>query len=213
MPTPPLSRATVRVGSPPTNEFNRPILTAVAMPVAVVQESSLPLLGGDSCFTRAMNFVLPSNLEELIGSILEDDLLDDGVEMICRGLILTRRGAKARRRRVSRLEHQLQAAELEKLCSQAAELELGASRVAELEKAEVERAVEVARLRKALEEAERKGASLEGEVVSLRQGKESVEAEVLKTMEDTMVLIIQSFNLAARQAGVLYGGASTFWSI
>ena len=30
--------------------------------------------------------------------------------------------------------------------------------------------------------------------------------EVLKTMEDTMVLINQSFDLAVRQAAVLYGG-------
>jgi len=28
----------------------------------------------------------------------------------------------------------------------------------------------------------------------------------VKTMEDTMVLITQSFDLAVRQAGVLYGG-------
>ncbi|KAK7354327.1 hypothetical protein VNO80_19787 [Phaseolus coccineus] len=106
-----------------------------------------------------------------------------------------------------------------KLCAQAAELELGAARVAELEKAaarvaELEKAAagrasleaENARLRKALEEAERKEASLEGEVASLRQGKEAVEAEVLKTMEDTMVLITPSFDPTVRQAGVLYGG-------
>lgn len=41
--------------------------------------------------------------------------------------------------------------------------------------------------------------------MSLRQGKEAAEAEVLKTMEDTMVLIAPSFDLAVRQAGVLYG--------
>lgn len=40
----------------------------------------------------------------------------------------------------------------------------------------------------------------------MHQGKEAAEAEVLKTMEDTMVLITQSFDLAVRQAGVLYGG-------
>jgi len=184
------------------------------MPVAAVQESSLPLLGGDSYFTRAMNFKLPSNLEELIGSVPEDDLLDDSVEMMCRGLILTRRGTKVRRWHVeelSRLEHQLQEAfnnlkqvveanttYEKKLCSQAAELELGATRVAELEKLNVERATENAQLRKALQEAERKEASLEGEVASLRQGKEAAEAEVLKTMEDTMVLITQSFDLVVR---------------
>jgi len=57
-----------------------------------------------------MNFDLPPGLEELIGWVLNDDILDGGVEMICHGLILTRRGAKARRRRIedlSHLEHEL----------------------------------------------------------------------------------------------------------
>lgn len=84
MSTPPPSRTVTRVGSPPTDEFTCPIPTAVAMPVAFVQESSLPLLGDDSFFTRAMNFTLPSNLEELIRSVPEDDLFYDGVEMMCR---------------------------------------------------------------------------------------------------------------------------------
>jgi len=93
-----------------------------------------------------------------------------------------------------------------KLCAQAVEFELGATRVAKLEMSNAKRAADNARLKKALEEAERKGASMEGEIVSLRQGKEATEAKVLKTMEDTMVLITQSFDLAVRQAGVLYGG-------
>jgi len=60
--------------------------------------------------TRAMNFTLPSNLKELIQSVLEDDLLDEGVKTMCRGLILTRQGAEARRQHIeelSRLEHEL----------------------------------------------------------------------------------------------------------
>jgi len=48
--TPPPSRTIAHVGSPPTNELNRPIPTAVAVPVAIVQESSLTLLGA----TRAL---------------------------------------------------------------------------------------------------------------------------------------------------------------
>jgi len=95
MPTPPPSRVVTHFGSPLTDDFNRPISTAVAVPVAATGESSLALLGGDRCFTRAMNFDLPPGLEELIGSLPDDDVLDDGVEMICRGLILTRRGLKA----------------------------------------------------------------------------------------------------------------------
>ena len=44
------------------------------------------------------------------------------------------------------------------------------------------------------------------EVATEREGKKAAEAEVLKTMEDTMVLINQSFDLAVLQAAVLYGG-------
>ena len=40
--------------------------------------------------------------------------------------------------------------------------------MAELEKADAENTTEIARLRRALEDAERKGASLEGEVASLQ---------------------------------------------
>jgi len=72
--------------------------------------------------------------------------------------------------------------------------------------AEVEKATETTRLRKALEEAEHKETLLQGEAACLRQGKEAAEAELLKTMEDIMVLITQSFDLAVRQVGVLYGG-------
>jgi len=93
-------------------------------------------------------------------------------------MILTRHEVEARRQHVeelSRLEHQLRevtnnlkqyveanTAYEKKLCAQAAELELdiGAARVAELEKLDPERAANNARLRKALEEAERKGVSL-----------------------------------------------------
>ena len=42
-----------------------------------------------------MNFDLPPDLDELIGSVPDDDVLDGGVEIICCGLILTRRGSKA----------------------------------------------------------------------------------------------------------------------
>jgi len=198
MPTPPLSRTVTRAGSPPTDEFNRPIPTAVAMPAAATGDASLTLLGGDKCFTRAMNFDLPPDLEELIGSVPEDNILDGGVEMMCRGLILTCRGAEAHRRRIEdllRLEHQLQEAfnnlqqvvdansEYErKLSSQVAELELGATRLAEVEKADADKAAEIVLLRKALEVAKRRGTLLEEEVASERNGRGAAEAEVLKIM-------------------------------
>jgi len=92
-------------------------------------------------------------------------------------------------------------------------LELHAARLAEVEKADADKATEIALLCKALETTERRTTFLEEEATAERQGKEAAEAEVLKSMEDTMVLINQSFDLAVRQAEVLYGGASTFRSI
>jgi len=60
-----------------------------------------------------VNFSLPPNTEELIQVVPEDDLLKGGIEMMCRGLILTHHGATARGQRVEeglRLEHKLQEA-------------------------------------------------------------------------------------------------------
>jgi len=93
-----------------------------------------------------------------------------------------------------------------KLCAQAAELELSQNRLAELEKADADKAAEVILLRKALEAADRRATLIEEEAAAEREAKRAAEAEVLKTMEDTMVLIGQSFDLAVRQAEVLYGG-------
>jgi len=83
-----------------------------------------------------------------------------------------------------------------KLCHQATERELDAAQIGELEQARADVVAENARVKKAMEEVDRREASLQVEVSSLKQGKEAAEAEVLKTMEDTMVLIIQSFDLA-----------------
>jgi len=142
--------------------------------------------------------------------------------MICRGLVLTRLRAGARGRRmeeVSRLEHELLEASSslkqvvdanttyeKKLCDQAAEWELDAARIVRLECLEADRAAENDRLKKALEEAGQRMLSLEGDVDSLKRGKESVEAELDKTLDDTMALISQSFNLSIQKAWVLYGG-------
>jgi len=60
-----------------------------------------------------------------------------------------------------------------------------------------------------MEEAGHREVSLEEEVVSLKKGKEAVEAmelELEKTMDDTMALISQSFDLVVRPTEVLYGG-------
>ena len=183
---------------------------------------SMLALGDDRSFSRAVSFKLPSNIEGEIRSVPDDDLLDGGIEMICRGLFLARRGADARRSRVediSRLEHELQEAGHnlkqameanttyeKKLCAQGAKLELRQQRVAELERADAEKAAEVILLRKALEDADRRARLKEEEAVAESKARRVAEAEVLKTMEDIMVLIGQSFDLAVRQAEVLYGG-------
>ena len=220
MPIPPLARS-ARPTPPPTDDFNRPIPTGVAVPLATAGGSMLAL-GDDRSFSRAVSFKLPSNIEGEIRSVPDDDLLDGGIEMICRGLFLARRGADARRSRVediSRLEHELQEAGHnlkqameanttyeKKLCAQGAELELRQQRVAELERADAEKAAEVILLRKALEDADRRARLKEEEPAAESEARRVAEAEVLKTMEDTMVLIGQSFDLAVRQAEVLYGG-------
>jgi len=194
----------------------------VAVPLASSGGSTLALVGDDRSFSRAVSFKLPSNIEGEIRSVPDDDLLDGGIEMICRDLFLARRGADARRSRVediSRLEHDFQEAGHnlkqaveanttyeKKLCAQAAELELRQNRLAELEKADADKAAEVILLRKALEAADRRATLREEEAAAEREAKRAAEAEVLKTMEDTMVLIGQSFDLAVRQAEVLYGG-------
>jgi len=193
----------------------------VAVPLATSGGSTLALVGDDRSFSRAVSFKLPSHIEGEIRSVPDDDLLDGDIEMICRGLFLARRGADARRSRVediSRLEHDLQEARHnlkqaveanttyeKKLCAQAAELELRQNRLAELEKADADKAAEVILLRKALEAADRRATLMEEEAAAEREAKRAAEAEVLKTMEDTMVLIGQSFDLAVRQAEVLCG--------
>lgn len=92
---------------------------------------------------------LPPNTKEMTRAMVEDDLLQGGVELICRGLVLTCLGADVRGRpveEISRLEHVLSEASgnlrqavdantaYEKnLCDQAVENELDAARIAELE--------------------------------------------------------------------------------
>jgi len=98
MPVPPSSRAPINLDTPPTDDFNQLIHTTVAMSVATVQQSPLSVLGGDLRFARGVNFNLPPNTEDMIRAVPEDDLLKGSIEMMCRGFILTRHGATARRR-------------------------------------------------------------------------------------------------------------------
>jgi len=87
---------------------------------------------------------------------------------------------------LSRLEHELHEASSnlkqvmaintayeKKLCDQAAERELDATRLVELEWMQVDTAAENEQMKKAMEEACRREASLKAEVASLKQGKEA----------------------------------------
>jgi len=62
MPTPPPARS-ARPTSPPTDEFNHPIPTGVAVPLASSGGSTLALVGGDRSFSQAVSFKLPPNIE------------------------------------------------------------------------------------------------------------------------------------------------------
>ncbi|KAL9319126.1 hypothetical protein ACSQ67_015643 [Phaseolus vulgaris] len=90
----------------------------------------------------------------------------------------------------------------------AASCRVGASRdrPTEVEKADPNKAAEIASLRKVLEMAGRRAALLEEEAAAERRGKEVAEAEVLKAMEDTMVLINQSFDPVVRRVEVSVWG-------
>ena len=61
MPTPPPARSS-RPTAPPTDDFNRPIPTGVAVPLATAGGSMLAL-GDERSFSRAVSFKLPSNIE------------------------------------------------------------------------------------------------------------------------------------------------------
>jgi len=124
--------------------------------------------------------------------------------------VLTHLGANIQGRRVeeiSCLEHELFEASgnlrqvvdanttyERKLVEQAAERELEAAWIAELERLELVRAVEIAQLKRALEEADHKMSSMEDDMSSLKKEKEAVDAELDKTIDKTMTLINQSFS-------------------
>ncbi|KAL9332303.1 hypothetical protein ACSQ67_001913 [Phaseolus vulgaris] len=137
MPTPPPARP-ARPTPAPTNDFNRPIPTGVAVPLASSSGSTLAPVGDDRSFSRVVSFKPPSNIEGEIRSVLDDDLLDGDIEMIRRDLFSARRGERSEEpvEDISRLEHDLQEAEhnlkrgrggqhdlQKKLCAQAAEPE------------------------------------------------------------------------------------------
>jgi len=167
-----------------------------------------------TCNLLGVSFNLPPNNEELIWAVPKDDLLKGGIEIICRGLILTRQGAAVRDRRVeeiSRLEQKLlevsgslkQVVDAnttyeKRLCDHPVERELDAAQITELERLQVDTTAKNTRMKKTLEEVGHRVASLEEDVASLKQRKEAVEAELEKTIDNTMALIIQSFDLVVQ---------------
>jgi len=86
-----------------------------------------------------------------------------------------------------------------KIAKVGADLELAEMRCAELERRERETTIEVAELRKALEESKVKISVLETE-------KASIEAEIDKIQDDTLVMLGGTFDQVVRQTRPLYNG-------
>jgi len=219
MPVPPTPRAPIDVDLSPAGEENRSIPRATAVLVDAASKSPLSVLGGDLCFSSGVRVDLPPNTEEIIWAIPENDLIQGGIEMICRGLVLTRMGAVVQGHwveEISRLEHELsegssnlrQAVDANttyerKLAEQPAERELDAARIAELEWLELARAAKINQLKRALEEVDHKMSNMEDDMSALKKEKDAVNTKLDKTIDETMTSNNQRFSLAIRQAHVL----------
>ncbi|KAL9328166.1 hypothetical protein ACSQ67_003169 [Phaseolus vulgaris] len=174
MPIAPPARS-ARPASAPTDEFNRPIPTGWPLPW------------------------LPRAVQRLRWSVLDEDLLDGGIEMICRGLVLARRGRRSeepsrgyvapRARGSGGRAKPKQAVEANTTYESGCVRKRPSRSCAEQVGRAGEVRAELVLLRKALEAADRRATLMEEEAMAEREGKKAAEAEVLKTNEDTMVLI------------------------
>jgi len=82
-----------------TDDFGRPIDTAIVGAsggaVAEARNSPRTLLGADVRFSKGVKVGIGSSSHATVKAIPENDLLDSGLELFCRGLVLTRVGANA----------------------------------------------------------------------------------------------------------------------
>lgn len=74
----------------------------------------------------------------------------------------------------------------------------------------MEKTTEIARLKKALEEADKKNSLLQAENSELLAEKVAVEMKLDINIDDTLVMLSQSFFQTVRQAHVLYKGPPSF---
>jgi len=97
-----------------------------------------------------------------------------------------------------------------RIAQEAAERELAQKDVVEarqhLEVEKLRAAVELAEVRKMIEERDEKLSSSVTELAALQAAKDQAEAELDENYEESEELLKQCFNRAVRQAHVLYGG-------
>jgi len=148
---------------------------------------------------------------------------------MCRSIVLFQNGIQGRDRQaddVSQLEHQLAEATedlkqslaannelLARIAREAAKRELAQKdaaearqRLAAREAETLRAAIEIAELKKMVEETDEKLSSSATELAALQAAKDQVEAELDQNYEESEELLKQCFDRAVRQAHVLYGG-------
>ena len=174
-------------------------------------------------YSKGVRVGLNPTAKDLIRVVPKEYLLQGNIEFFYRGLILACLGADARGSRVekiSRFKHELteasdnvkQANEEKsayegKLAWAEANRKIVEARAAELERRDRERLAEMAKLKEAMERSENRVSVLETESSELQVEKEAVEADLEKTIEDTLVMLGQSFDQAVCQAHLLYNKA------
>jgi len=157
---------------------------------------------------------LNTSAQDLVWVVPKEDLIQGGIEMLCLGLVLTRLGANIRGQRVeevSRLEHELASANLKQSLAANTNFE---TRAVKLERTERERSVEEDNLKEALERVDNRVSLLEAESfelwvenLNLPATKEEIKVDLDKTIDDTLVMLGESFDQVVRQAHLLYNGA------
>ena len=89
--------------SPPTDDFGHPNDTAIVgvagKAIVEVPKSPRTLLGADVRFSKGVKVGIGSSSRAMVTSIAEEELLDSGLKLFYRDLVLTRLGVDAQVRR------------------------------------------------------------------------------------------------------------------
>ena len=224
MPTPPPRREAAEVAPPSPRPVERG--AGPSKTDAWASPSPFDILGSGYQFTRRVRVTLPDETRESFRDVSPSDLLRGGFELMCRSFVLVQNGIQGRdcqAEDVSQLEHQLAEATEDlkqslaanndlsvRIAQEAAERELAQKDVVEarqhLEVEKLRAAVELAEVRKMIEERDEKLSSSVTELAALQAAKDQAEAELDENYEESEELLKQCFNRAVRQAHVLYGG-------